>query len=522
MNDLIPAYAVEASLPRPDPLRFSFCTLVSKPSLYRAMLESFETAGFTTADCEFLYIDNTAGNHGDGYRGLNHLISQARGTYVVLCHQDLLVIDPRSKLDACIAELTELAPDWAVIGNAGYDAGGSKRFRITDRHKFNYHVGELPGRVVTLDENFLLVRRDALLGFSHDLSGFHMYGPDLVTQAVLRGRTAWVVDFHLEHLGVGKVDASFLAASEAFQSKYRRALASRDLRTTVTVVSLGKPSLAARKRLRRLTRKSLPGGSDTVLRKALRWFRYLPYRLHELRHGPTYMLNGTRFTIPPRSPFAALKAIRKGVYEAPERRMVAKWLPRDLPVVELGGSYGIVSHHIRKHISDEQKLVILEANPQLLPICRGNVDLAGQTEKTRVLGAALAYGDDPTIRFAVSDGVHDSHIASTVDTGLVVDVPAVTLSSLLDREGIIGSYSLVCDIEGSEFDLLLHDKAALARCACMVLEFHPPPFMDRGSSVSEFLRMVTEAGFTIVDYDALVLVAMRSDGDGKSSSAAVG
>ncbi len=511
MHDTIPSFAVEASVPRKDAFTYSFCTLVSKPFLYAAMLQSFQAAGFTATDCEFLYIDNTVANNGDGYRGLNHLITQARGTYVILCHQDLLAVDPRDKLDACLAELTALAPDWGVVGNAGYGADGTKRIRITDRYRYNEHTGNLPGAVVSLDENFLLVRRDTLLGLSHDLSGFHMYGPDLVTQAGLRGRSAWVVDFHLEHLGEGNVDASFVQASDAFQAKYRRALAHRDIRTTVTVVSLGKQSRNARRRSQRMQRKSSPEAANTASRRFFRWMKYLPYRMHEWRVGPRYALDGTTFTLPPLSPFAALKAIHKGVYEAPERRMIAKWLPRNLPVVELGGSYGIISYGIRKHIDADQRLVIVEAIPAMLPICRANVGLAGHVDNTRLLGAAIAYGDDPTVRFAVSDGVHDSHVASAKDTGQVVEVPAITLQALLAQESVIGPYALVCDIEGAEFDLFLHDQAALAKCDCIIIEIHPPSFIDRGASVSDFLLLLRQAGFETVDQDALVIVARRSN-----------
>ncbi len=508
MSDLFPSEAVDVLIPRADAFRYSFCTLVSRPQLYRQMLASFQAAGFTTADCEFLYLDNTVSNQGDGYRGLNHMIAQARGTYVILCHQDLLAIDPRKQLDACLDDLTARAPDWGVVGNAGCDARGKQRFRITDRYRYNERIGEVPGPVVSLDENFLLIRRDALLGFSHDLAGFHMYGPDLVTQAAIRGRSAWVVDYHIEHLGEGTVDRTFLEASAAFQAKYRRAMADRDIKTTVTIVSLGKTSGQARRRLRKLKRKTAPTQSQSFGRALSHWIRYLPYRVHELRHGPRYVLDGTKFTIPPGSPLAALKAIRKGVYEAPERRMIAKWLPRDLPVVELGGSYGIISHGIRKHIDPEQRLVIVEAIPSLLPICQGNVGLAGLDAKTVVVGAAIAYGDAPTVRFAVSDGVHDSHVADSDSTDGIVEVPAITLGALLAGQSISGPYSLVCDIEGAEFDLFMHDKAALANCRCIVLELHPGTFMDRGSSADAFVKMVEKAGFRIADHDAQVIVAI--------------
>lgn len=509
MADTFPAFARDAAHAPPSEIAYSFCTLVSRPALYAQMLESLVAAGFTTADCEYLYRDNTAGNAADGYRGLNHMIAEARGRYVVLCHQDLLAVDPRAQLDGCLAELDTIAPDWGVVGNAGYSADRKKRFRLTDRHRYDDLLGPLPAQVVSLDENFLLIRRDALLGFSHDLSGFHLYGSDLVQQAALRGRSAWVVDFHLEHLGRGTVDHSFEACLTAFAGKYRRALRPRKIRTTVTTVGVGRQDLESRYRLYRLRKKITGTKPLAALRPFGKWLEALPHNLWEWRHGPNYPLDGTTFRLPPRSPLLARKAIRRGLYEGPERRMVARWLPRDLPVIELGGSYGIVSHAIRRHIAPETDLTIVEANPALLQICRANVGLAGAAQRTEVIGAALAYGAE-TVRFAVTDTLHTSHVAKAGDSGSgLVEVPAVSLAGLVARKGIAGDFSLVCDIEGAEFDLLQNDAAALARCAVIVMEIHPDAFMDRGETVSAFRRMLEGGGFDIVDHEAQVIVARR-------------
>ena len=60
------------------PCRFSFCTLVSSTALYRQMTATMAAAGFRSDDCEYLYLDNTAGNVGDGYRGLNRMLFHCR------------------------------------------------------------------------------------------------------------------------------------------------------------------------------------------------------------------------------------------------------------------------------------------------------------------------------------------------------------------------------------------------------------------------------------------------------------
>ncbi|MCZ7676625.1 MAG: FkbM family methyltransferase [Roseovarius sp.] len=183
----------------------------------------------------------------------------------------------------------------------------------------------------------------------------------------------------------------------------------------------------------------------------------------------------------------------------------------DLPVIELGGSYGIVSHTIRKHLDDDARLIVLEANPDLVDICKDNVAKAGG--KTEVVQAALAYGRDK-VRFTVTSGLHTSHVTTGAgaadDAGSrEIEVPAMTLATLLADKGIDGSYGLVCDIEGGEFDLFLNDAEALARCAMAIVELHPDPFVRRGESTSAFLEHVRAAGFEIVEVMANVIAARR-------------
>jgi hypothetical protein len=130
--------------------------------------------------------------------------------------------------------------------------------------------------VTTLDENFLVVRRAARIGFSRDLSGFHFYGADLCLAADVMGYTSYVIDFHLRHLSPGRKCGDFYAAEAAFCAKWGRALRARWLQTTCSLVrvsgiavdrftgQLARPVLAALLRrlavlrLRPATRLPLP------------------------------------------------------------------------------------------------------------------------------------------------------------------------------------------------------------------------------------------------------------------------
>ncbi|MES2714047.1 MAG: acyl esterase [Pseudomonadota bacterium] len=215
------ASPIDAALPRAAP-RFSVCTLVNDHAQYRAMVASFCARGFTPDDCEFLYLDNSDGTFWDAYRGIPRLVAMSRAPHVILCHQDVrLISDDADALAARLGELDALDPAWALAGNAGGTDAGELAVRISDPYGDDQRRGELPARAVSLDENFIVLKRDAPVGLSADLWGFHFYGADLCILARLAGRSAWVIDFHLRHLSPGTKDAGFKAAQARFEAKYR-------------------------------------------------------------------------------------------------------------------------------------------------------------------------------------------------------------------------------------------------------------------------------------------------------------
>ena len=85
----------------------------------------------------------------------------------------------------------------------------------------------LPAKVVSLDENFIIMRREANLCLSRDIGGFHWYGSELCLIAAILGWNAYVIDFHLCHKSQGNPDVAFFDASRRFRDKYARLFRAR-------------------------------------------------------------------------------------------------------------------------------------------------------------------------------------------------------------------------------------------------------------------------------------------------------
>jgi len=209
--------------------RFSICTMVTNWRQYADCLASFRNRGFDAASCEFLVLDNTEGNRADAFVAANEFLQAANGDYVVLTHQDVTLIDHGyAELEARLEELTAVDPFWGLCGNAGHTRHDKPVLYLSHPVRDN-HVegGPFPAAVVSLDENFIVVRRLANLALSRDLVGFHHYGADLCTIADILGWRAYVIFFHLRHHSGGTLDESYHRSGKAISRKYTRALRPR-------------------------------------------------------------------------------------------------------------------------------------------------------------------------------------------------------------------------------------------------------------------------------------------------------
>lgn len=244
--------------PAVAPVRFSVVTLLRDEDNYARLLRSFEAGGFGPENTQFIAIDNRGANRFDGYSALRAVLPEIRGEHILFTHDDIELIDEGiEELSRVLSELSARDPNWMVAGNAGLSTPArGRRVRslchIRDPHGKFRPVSE-PVRVQSLDENFLVLRRDRLVLPSVDIGGFHLFATDLCLQAEFAGGGAYVIPFLLRHHSAGSASPEFDRVRARFIEKYAPYLGSRVLETPVTLMAFncaGRAKLMAHEALR--------------------------------------------------------------------------------------------------------------------------------------------------------------------------------------------------------------------------------------------------------------------------------
>jgi hypothetical protein len=237
------AFAKKITNQSSSTIKYSVCTLVSRHTEYQEMYESFLKAGFDNTNTEYLYIDNAEKNEFEAFGGLNRFLLEAKGEYIILCHQDILLIqDNRQTLENCIAELDRLDPNWALLSNAGASYLKHVVLNVTELDGQTHKFGLFPTKVNSVDESFMLVKRSANLALSNDLSGFHLYGTDICILAEMLGYNSYVVNFNILHKSKGNVDQSFHHIKANLIRKYSMLFKAKYYQTTNTEFYLSNSS----------------------------------------------------------------------------------------------------------------------------------------------------------------------------------------------------------------------------------------------------------------------------------------
>jgi FkbM family methyltransferase len=200
-------------------------------------------------------------------------------------------------------------------------------------------------------------------------------------------------------------------------------------------------------------------------------------------------------------------SLLKGKYERFERHAVLKYVRPELPVVELGACVGVVACVTNAILKNPAAHVVVEANPQVIPILKRNHDL--NNCKFEILNAAIAYGHS-TVTFAVASDFRGSALRRDSDRSYVknfVTVAATGLGVIVAERGY-HQFTLICDIEGHEFELVTLDADTLLKVDTLIMETHAR--MIGEAKNNELMEKLSELGFQTIDQDSYVVVMRRS------------
>ncbi len=189
-----------------------------------------------------------------------------------------------------------------------------------------------------------------------------------------------------------------------------------------------------------------------------------------------------------------------GFYEMGERELTKRYIDRNLPTVEIGGSIGGVACITNKLLHNPSAHVVLECNPSILPTLKCNREL--NDCKFSIEPCALSYGGD-TASFTIVrtgwmvSGLHAEKIGEPVTDRITV--AATTLAAILGKYGF-DTINLISDSEGVEVEMVEQEADLLRRrVKWLVFETHA---QQRGAdAIARTLSRLRDLGFETKEQD---------------------
>jgi hypothetical protein len=144
-------------------------------------------------------------------------IGRANADMLVFAHQDIYFPNGWfARLKTTCDRLNSIDPCWAVAGIIGVTSDGEFVGHLWDSGLGSICGGpfDLPQEVVSLDEVVLIVRRASGISFDPRLPSFHLYGTDIVLEAIGKGMKSYVVNLPVIHNSrpTVRLDRNYVAA----------------------------------------------------------------------------------------------------------------------------------------------------------------------------------------------------------------------------------------------------------------------------------------------------------------------
>jgi hypothetical protein len=224
----------------PEEYTFSICTLVKDKKNYEILIESLRKNDFLNGENEVLKIDNSSKNIHDCYSAIREFINNSKRKYIILTHDDVVINNCKQDLIDQLKKIHSIDQSAAVFGAAGIYKSHLKGAGHFISHKGKEYWGfHDNGRVLSLDECFIIINKSSGITVSDNLNGFHFYGTDICLNATKKGFSCYAINYPITHVSQGKIDDSFLISREKFISHLKKTGINDVISTTCTTLYSG-------------------------------------------------------------------------------------------------------------------------------------------------------------------------------------------------------------------------------------------------------------------------------------------
>jgi len=187
---------------------------------------------------------------------------------------------------------------------------------------------------------------------------------------------------------------------------------------------------------------------------------------------------------------ALTRKFSSGRYERSEARATRMRVKSGQRVLELGGGIGYISS-ISAQLTDPTNIVLVEANPTLLPVIKNNLKWNNASDVSILHGAVVSDIDtEDSVLFRLDRVFWRSSLAST-DTpeDEIVEVPAIGFHQLMSSHK---PHVVIMDIEGGEEYLFDRPWPKVVRQ--VIVELHPKKY--EASAIKRIVDCMSESGLT--------------------------
>ena len=213
----------------------------------------------------------------------------------------------------------------------------------------------------------------------------------------------------------------------------------------------------------------------------------------------TVVLNGCTFGSRGISVDVLRNDLLDGRFEKFERESVQEFVSPQLPVIELGGCLGVIGCITNRLLAHPREHVVVEANPNVIPLMKAN--RKRNHCRFQILHRAIAYGQK-TIRYVPAANFAGNSLRET-NGGPTVAVKTTTLADIVAKNRF-KRFSLICDIEGHECELVEQESDILRMADVIILETHARMIGEERNQ--SMLQRLEELGFRVVKSEATVIV----------------